>query len=82
MPPGLPPYHQKPRRMTVTYATETPNKEAEPATLAGNARRIGHPGRAGGLWLRKTLVLFRFHAVVVPSGWRISVQPQRWITTW
>jgi hypothetical protein len=23
-----------------------------------------------------------FHAVVVPSGFRTRVQPQRWITTW
>gem|GEM_PF-6337995 len=34
---------------------------------------VGYPGRAGGLWLRSTLVLLRFQAVVVPSGWRTSV---------
>ena len=41
-----------------------------------------YPGRAGGLWLCRTLVLSGFHAVVVPSGFRTSVQPHRWITTW
>jgi hypothetical protein len=40
-----------------------------------------YPGLAGGLWLCRTLVLSLFHAVVVPSGCKISVQPQRWITT-
>jgi hypothetical protein len=41
-----------------------------------------YPGLAGGLWLCRILVLSLFQAVVVPSGCRISVQPQRWITTW
>jgi hypothetical protein len=35
----------------------------------------GHPGLAGGLWLWMTLVLSLFHAVVVPSGFRTTVQP-------
>jgi hypothetical protein len=26
--------------------------------------------------------LYLFQAVVVPSGFRTRVQPQRWITTW
>ena len=42
----------------------------------------GLPGRTGGLWLCRTLVLSGFHAVVVPSGFRTRVQPHRWITTW
>jgi hypothetical protein len=41
-----------------------------------------YPARAGGLWLCSTLVLPGFHAVVVPSGFRTRVQPQRWITIW
>ena len=41
-----------------------------------------YPGRAGGLWLCRTLVLSLFQAVVVPSGFRTRVQPHRWITTW
>jgi urease accessory protein len=36
-----------------------------------------YPARAGGLWLRRTLDRSRFHAVVVPSGLRTSVQPIR-----
>ena len=36
-----------------------------------------YPGRAGGPWLCKTLVLSLFHAVVVPSGFRTRVQPHR-----
>jgi hypothetical protein len=28
------------------------------------------------------LVLSLFHAVVVPSGFRTTVQPHRWMTTW
>src|ERR1035441_339552 len=40
-----------------------------------------YPARAGGLWLRRTLVLSRFHAMVVPSGWRTRVQPIWWIMT-
>ena len=39
--------------------------------------RGGHPGRAGGLWVCRILVLSGFHAVVVPSGFRTSVQPHR-----
>ena len=35
----------------------------------------GHPGRTGGLWLWMILVLSLFHAVVVPSGFRTTVQP-------
>ena len=41
-----------------------------------------YPVSAGGLWLCSTFVLSLFHAVVVPSGFRTSVQPHRWITTW
>jgi NADP-dependent 3-hydroxy acid dehydrogenase YdfG len=36
-----------------------------------------YPGRAGGPWLCSTLVLSLFRAVVVPSGFRTSVQPHR-----
>ena len=46
-------------------------------------RHIGpgrYPARAGGPWLWSTLVLFLFHAVVVPSGLTTRVQPHRWIT--
>ena len=46
---------------------------------AGAAGR--YPAGAGGPWLCRTLVLSGFHAVVVPSGFRTSVQPHRWITT-
>jgi hypothetical protein len=46
------------------------------------ARPGYHPGRAGGLWLWRILVLPGFQAVVVPSGFRTRVQPHRWITTW
>jgi DNA-binding transcriptional MerR regulator len=35
----------------------------------------GHPGRTGGLWLWMILVLSLFQAVVVPSGFRTTVQP-------
>src|SRR6202162_6024397 len=42
----------------------------------------GYPARAGGLWLWRTLVRSLFQALVVPSGFRTRVQPQRWITTW
>ena len=38
-----------------------------------SARR--HPGRTGGLWLWMILVLSLFQAVVVPSGFRTTVQP-------
>src|ERR1700759_2081990 len=41
-----------------------------------------YPARAGGPWLWSTLVLFLFHALVVPSGLTTRVQPQRWITIW
>ena len=37
----------------------------------------GYPGRAGGLWLCRTLVLSGFQAVVVPSGFRTRVHPHR-----
>src|SRR5689334_11542466 len=37
--------------------------------------RARYPARAGGPWLRRTLVLSLFQAVVVPSGLRIRVQP-------
>ena len=33
--------------------------------------------QAGGLWLRRTLVLSLFQAAVVPSGLRMRVQPWR-----
>ena len=60
---------------------------AAPGVLGGEAGRAGgpaggHPGRTGGPWLCRTLVLSVFQAVVVPSGFRTSVQPHRWITTW
>src|SRR4029077_20682821 len=45
-----------------------------------SARR--HPGRTGGLWLWMILVLSLFQAVVVPSGFRTTVQPHWWMTTW
>jgi len=42
---------------------------------------LGHagsyPARAGGPWLCRTLVLFLFHALVVPSGLTTRVQPHR-----
>jgi len=41
-----------------------------------------YPGRAGGLWLRSTLVLSGLQAVVVPSGFSTTVQPIWWIATW
>ena len=53
--------------------------------VCGGLSRSGrgrYPARAGGPWLCSTLVLFLFHAVVVPSGLTTRVQPQRWITTW
>ena len=58
----------------------------ESAVLAGVLTRPGrgrgcYPARAGGLWLRMTLVRSGFHAVVVPSGFSTRVQPSRWITT-
>jgi hypothetical protein len=36
-----------------------------------------YPARAGGLWLRRTLVRSRFHAVVVPSGLRSTLVRSR-----
>jgi hypothetical protein len=44
--------------------------------------RPGYPARAGGPWLRKTLVPSGLRAVVVPSGLRVTVQPHWWIATW
>src|SRR6201999_3268745 len=41
-----------------------------------------YPARAGGPWLCRTLVLFLFQALVVPSGLTTRVQPQRWMTIW
>ena len=41
-------------------------------------RRAPEPARGCG----STLVLSLFQAVVVPSGFRTRVQPQRWMTTW
>ena len=38
---------------------------------------VSYPGLAGGPWLWSTLVLFLFHALVVPSGFTTSVQPHR-----
>ncbi len=38
-----------------------------------------YPGRTGGPWLCRTLILSGFHAVVVPSAFRIRVQPHRWL---
>src|SRR2546430_17525765 len=43
---------------------------------------FSYPARAGGPWLWSTLVLFLFHALVVPSGLTTRVQPHRWMTTW
>jgi hypothetical protein len=54
-----------------------------PPAVPGVSRRPGgYPARAGGLWLRRTLVLSQFQAMVVPSGYRTRVQPIRWIITW
>ncbi len=50
--------------------------------VIGFLRRGRHPARAGGPWLCSILVLSLFHAVVVPSGFRTTVQPLRWISTW
>jgi hypothetical protein len=49
------------------------------AGLLAVPRRGGgcYPARAGGLWLLRTLVRSRFHAVVVPSEFRTNVQPIR-----
>jgi hypothetical protein len=41
-----------------------------------------YAARAGGPWLCRVLVRAGFQAVVVPSGFRVRVQPQRWMTTW
>ena len=64
---------------------ETRRNPAEPADLRGFSRspanRGLYPALAGGLWLLRTLVLSGFHAVVVPSGFSVTVQPHRWITT-
>ena len=40
----------------------------------------GYPGWAGGPWLCSTFVLSGFQALVVPSGFRTSVQPHLWMT--
>ncbi len=52
-----------------------------PGALTGRSWPARYPARAGGLWLRSTLDLSRFHAIVVPSGYRTRVQPIRWIIT-
>src|SRR6516165_4010672 len=42
---------------------------------------IHYPARiVGGEWLCRTCP-FGPYAVVVPSGWRVSCQPQRWMQT-
>jgi hypothetical protein len=47
------------------------------AGLGSRSRRPpgAQPGRTGGLWLWMILVLSLFQAVVVPSGFRTTVQP-------
>ena len=47
------------------------------AGLGSRSRRPpgAQPGLAGGLWLWMILVLSLFQAVVVPSGFRTTVQP-------
>src|SRR6266702_7789082 len=42
----------------------------------------GYPTRGGGPWLWRTLVLSLFHAVVVPSGFRTTVQPHSITPSW
>ena len=44
--------------------------------------RVAYPGRAGGPWLCRILVRSLFQAVVAPSGFRTTVQPHWWMTTW
>jgi hypothetical protein len=50
---------------------------SRPTAPTGVPSRGGYPARAGGPWLCRTFVLFLFHAVVVPSGLTVRVQPQR-----
>src|SRR5690242_16917589 len=53
--------------------------------LMGHERgtaRARYPVRAGGPWLRRTLVLSLFQAAVVPSGLRMRIQPWRWMAIW
>ena len=50
----------------------------EPADRSDGGSEPGLlPGPAGGPWLWSTLVLFLFHALIVPSGFTTSVQPHR-----
>jgi hypothetical protein len=50
----------------------------EPADHSDGSSEPGRlPGPGRGPWLCRTLVLFLFHAVVVPSGLTTRVQPQR-----
>ena len=67
------------------YRAMVPNRP-EADSRRGNPRcsaRLspGLTGAGGCPWLCSTLVLSGFHALLVPSGFRTKVQPQRWMTT-
>jgi hypothetical protein len=47
----------------------------------GESRPGGYPGRGGGPWLCRILLLSLFHALVVPSPLTTRVQPMRWMQT-
>jgi biotin operon repressor len=41
-----------------------------------------HPARVGGSWLLRTLLPSGLRAVVVPSGFSVTVQPSWWMQIW
>ena len=49
--------------------------------VPGRGARGGYPGRGGGPWLCRTLLPSGLQAVVVPSGFTISVHPHRCTAT-
>jgi hypothetical protein len=71
-------YGSRPGRSAPAPSRRSAPGAAAPTSAARATANSGyHPGRTGGPWLCRTLVLSLFRAVVVPSGFRTRVQPHR-----
>ncbi len=59
------------------------DRRASPAGVGRTRlfRRVGYPGRGGGLWLRM-IFPSGLWTWLVPSGWTVRVQPSSCRTTW